>query len=130
MSPKYRAELPRTSVGGATVFLTSGFAREMMKRRCAMQVRTDRDAAHSTAAKGPVRRFFGTVADFFSPTLQCAACGAESKQRHCERTGDARPVATEASWLRATASEVEYVCPACGESIWVLEPSAYYYPMG
>jgi len=95
-----------------------------------MQVRTDRDAARSGSARGPVRRFFGAVADFFSPTLHCGTCGAQCKQRHCERTGNIQRVVADEAWFRMTANEVEHVCPSCGESIWVLEPSAYYYPMG
>ncbi len=104
--------------------------REMMKRRCAMQVRTDRDAARRASDKGSVRRFLDRIADYFSPTLLCDACGAECKQRHCKRTGNVRPVAGVDPWFRVTANEIEHVCPSCGESIWVLQPSAYYYPMG
>jgi len=95
-----------------------------------MQVRTDRDAARRASAGGPVRRFFDRVADVFSPTLLCGTCGAECKQRHCERTGNVRRVQGDEGWFRMTANEVEHVCPSCGESIWVLEASAYYYPMG
>jgi hypothetical protein len=95
-----------------------------------MQVRSDQDAARDALPRGAVRRFLGTIADYFSPTLHCEACGSESKQRHCERTGNVRPVAGDESWFRVTADEIEHVCPSCGASIWVLQPSAYYYPIG
>jgi len=106
--------------------LTTAFGQEMMRRRCVMQVRTDR----RTSPNRPLRRLFETVADFLSPTLECAGCGAESKQRHCKKSGVVRPVGMDEVWSRVTISEIEHLCPFCGESIWVPETSTYYCPLG
>ena len=95
-----------------------------------MQVRTvDRPSVGLSPQRGPVRRFFESVADFLSPTLECDACGAVSKQRRCERTGAVRPIPVDAPWTRWTASETEHLCPRCGASIWVLDVPVVY-PMG
>jgi len=91
-----------------------------------MQVRTDRKPSPDRG----IRRFFEAVADFLSPTLICAGCGAECKQRRCKKSGAVRPVGIDDVWSRVAINEVEYLCPFCGESIWVTETSTYYYPLG
>lgn len=91
-----------------------------------MQVQTDQRASPTRFA----RRFFERVADFLSPVLECPACGSESKQRRCERSGRLRPGKLNDVWSRVISNEIEYLCPSCGESIWVPETSTYYYPMG
>jgi hypothetical protein len=90
-----------------------------------MQVRTDRD----TSPGHPIRRFFESVADFLSPTLECSACGATNKQRRCATTGAVRSVEGAAAWPREFACETEHLCPSCGASIWVLETVDCYYPL-
>ena len=91
-----------------------------------MQVQSDRRASPT----GFVRRLFEKFADFLSPTLECPACGSESKQQRCERSGRLRPGKISKAWSRAISNEIEYLCPSCDESIWVPEASTYYYPMG
>lgn len=96
-----------------------------------MQVHTDPDATVDRfVPRRPLHSLFAVVADFFSPMLKCDACGAECKQRHCDRTGAVRPIHEDNAWLRSTANEIEYVCPSCGESIWLLVATTYLYPAG
>lgn len=91
-----------------------------------MQVETDRDVSSGR----PVRGFFGSVADFFSPPVTCDGCGNECKQRRCKRSGAVRPIDNGETLAGGIVYEIEYLCPACGESIWMPEASTYYYPMG
>ncbi len=95
-----------------------------------MQVQQDRDTDRSTPRNGVIRRSYEAVANFFSPTLVCSTCHAEHTQRQCARTGVVRPVSGDDGWFHVTANEIEYICPSCNESIWVLAAPAYYYPLG
>lgn len=96
-----------------------------------MQVQSDHNATTGHAApRGAFRRLRERIADFLSPTLVCAACGDASKQRHCDKTGAVRPVDDDRGWVRSAAYEIGYVCPTCGESIWVLQATTYLYPAG
>ncbi|MCL1594617.1 MAG: hypothetical protein M3132_09725 [Actinomycetia bacterium] len=95
-----------------------------------MQVRHDRNTDERTSTDRPMHRFFEAIADFFSPTLVCAECQAEHKQRQCHKTGVVRPVEGDYGWSQVTANEIEFICPSCGESIWALTTQAYYYPLG
>jgi predicted RNA-binding Zn-ribbon protein involved in translation (DUF1610 family) len=96
-----------------------------------MQVQSDHNATVGDApAEGAFRRLRERLADFLSPTLVCAACGGSAKQRHCDKTGVVRPVDDGKAWVRSAAYEIEHVCPACGESIWVLQATTYLYPAG
>lgn len=72
------------------------------------------------------RRLRDVILDFFSPTLHCDVCGADTKRRHCTRTGGVRPVPVSAGWTRWSATDVEYTCPSCGGSMWVLDAPAQY----
>ena len=111
--------------------LTIAPVREMMVWRCVMQVQSDHNAATGHAPRdGAFRRFRERIADSLSPTLACTACGSASKQRNCDRTGVVRPVDDDRTWARSAAYEIEHVCPACGESIWVLQATTYLYPAG
>ena len=87
--------------------------------------------AHATAHGVVVsphrrRRFRDLLLEVFSPTLECVACGARTKQFRCERTGTVRPMPPDEAMTRWTAAEVEYRCPECEESIWVLDIPAQY----
>jgi hypothetical protein len=96
-----------------------------------MKVHTDPDATvNHVVHRRPFHSLFETAADFFSPMLKCDACGAECRQRHCERTGAVRPIEEGHAWLRSTANEIEHICASCGESIWVLVATTYVYPAG
>lgn len=97
-----------------------------MGSRCVMQVETDRNASPGR----PVHRFFESVADFLSPPVKCDACGNECKQRRCKQSGAVRPIDQGETWAGGVIYEIEYLCPACGGSIWMPEASTYYYPMG
>ena len=92
-----------------------------------MKANSGHDAA--TGHRQPTRRAHGLidrVADFFSPTLTCTSCGATPKQRSCSTTGYTRPKLTDKEWSRYAAIEVEYLCPNCEESFWVLEMAPHY----
>ena len=86
-------------------------------------------AATSTHGRSS-RRFREAILDFFSPTLTCEACGTDTKMRRCSRTGESRPVHESEPVYRVYPIEVEFLCPACGGSIWYLDASAQYpYPL-
>lgn len=85
--------------------------------------------AHTTTALTRRRRWREWVLDLFSPSLICDACGETAKQFRCERTGEVRTVPEDAQPSRWTAMEVEYRCPGCGASIWVLDVPMQY-PFG
>lgn len=92
-----------------------------------MQSHTRHDAAPDRS--GAIRKQHGLIeriADYFSPTLSCTQCGARTKERHCETTGEVRPRLTDKEWSRYAAMEVEYVCPSCGDTFWVLEVAPTY----
>ena len=72
------------------------------------------------------RRFRDLLLEVFSPALVCDACGAHVKQARCERTGVVRTVPPGEPMTRWTPAEVEFVCPECDESIWVLDMPTYY----
>ncbi len=96
-----------------------------------MQVQSDHNATIGHAPRdGAFRRLRERIADFLSPTLACAACDSTSKLRDCDKTGAVRPVDDGRAWVRSAAYEIEHVCPACGESIWVLQATTYLYPAG
>lgn len=96
-----------------------------------MHVQSDHDATIGHAPPDEIfRRLRERIADFLSPTLVCAACGDASKQRHCDKTGEVRPVDDGGAWVRSAAYEIEHICPTCGESIWVLQATTYLYPAG
>lgn len=90
-----------------------------------MQADTRNDA-HARSSERSGRRIRDAVLDFLSPTLHCEACGADVKQRRCERTGGIRTVPVGEGWRRWASVEIEYRCPACSASIWVLDVPAQY----
>lgn len=92
-----------------------------------MQAHTGHDTAAGYGRTIPrTHRFVERVADYFSPTLTCSECGATTKQRYCSTTGAVRPKLTDKEWSRYAAMEVEYVCPRCDETFWVLEVAPHY----
>jgi hypothetical protein len=96
-----------------------------------MQVQSDHNLTIGHAPPdGAFRRLRERIADFLSPTMACATCGGTPKLRHCDKTGAVRPVDDGRAWVRSAAYEIEYVCPTCGDSIWVLQTTTYLYPAG
>ena len=92
-----------------------------------MQAHTGHDTAPDRSRAIPAtRRLFERVADYFSPTLTCTECDARIKERHCATTGAVRPKLTDKEWSRFAAVEVEYICPTCDETFWVLEVAPTY----
>lgn len=91
-----------------------------------MQTRATGQAASASSTRGPLRRCIEGFADWLSPMLCCEACGAGTKERHCEPTGEVRRVLDAPGLERWSAFESEYRCPNCGGSIWVMDTPAVY----
>lgn len=127
----HNAALPRPDrVAPIRILLIADGTCETMGRRCVMQT-THGNAHPRTSRKrhGPMRRMLESIADACSPLLTCNECGTVDKQRHFARTGETRSVATGREWTGWTAIEVEYRCPSCEASVWVVDVPTYY-PMG
>jgi uncharacterized protein with PIN domain len=91
-----------------------------------MQARATERAAAASSTRGPVRSCIEGIADWLSPMLRCGDCGAETKERHCEPTGEVRRVLDAPGPQRWSVFEREYRCPNCGGSIWVTDTPAVY----
>ena len=88
---------------------------------------TDTAVRHRGHSAGRVRE---AILDFFSPTVTCDACGADSKLHRCERTGEVHGHPEGEPITRWSAVEVEVICPACGAPTWFVDRSSQYpYPV-
>lgn len=92
-----------------------------------MQAYTDNGAGtRLDPSGGRMYRFFGRVADFFSPELRCDLCGQETQRRHYDKTGVTRNVSADDGFSRWGYVEIEQACPRCGGSVRVEEIPVYY----
>jgi len=77
-------------------------------------------------SSGWLRRVRAAIADFFDPRLECRSCGLIDKQRRFTQTGDIHQYSFGSGWFHSTASEIEFRCPECEETLWVEDIKSYY----